>query len=320
MLQQTQVATVIDYYRRFLEKFPSVDDLAVADQAEVLQLWSGLGYYRRAKSLHLAAQQLVQNYGGKFPSDVDQLQTLSGIGRYTAGAIASFAFDQRAPILEANTIRLFARLIALQQPVHSSAVQSQLWKFAADILPNGSGSGEVNQAVMELGSLVCTPVEPKCSECPLRKYCLAHQLGIEHQLPQAKPKPQALPLTHVGVVIRNSKGELLMRQNATGQWWDGLWDLPWIEVGERADLNFTPAMRREIADEFESQLGLSCQITNLVTLVRHAVTRYKVRYLCVSAQLIKQPKPSLKNWGWFSEFDLPPVASRFRRINWDNLV
>jgi A/G-specific adenine glycosylase len=317
MLQQTQVATVIDYYHRFLSKFPTVYQLAAAEEQEVLQLWSGLGYYRRAKSLHAAARQVVEQFAGEFPTCVEKIQSLAGIGRYTAGAIASFAYDQPAPILEANTIRLFSRLIGLREPTHSSSAQSQLWKFANDILPGRSGSGKVNQAVMELGSLVCTPVDPNCPACPLRNHCQAHQSGIERQIPVIKPKPITQPLTHAGIVIRNPEGDLLMRQNAAGQWWDGLWDLPWIELKERSKISLTPSLRQEIASGFESQLGLACQVTDLVSIVRHAVTKYKVRYLCVSAQMLGRALPKEENWGWFSKHELPPVASRFRRIDWE---
>jgi A/G-specific adenine glycosylase len=278
-----------------------------------------LGYYRRAKSLHAAAKQIVEQFAGQFPNSADQILSLAGIGRYTAGAIASFAYDQPAPILEANTIRLFSRLMGMREPVHSSASQKQLWQFATDILPNspGSGSGKVNQAVMELGSLICTPNDPKCPNCPLRSHCQAHQLGIEHQIPLGKPKPTILPLTHAGVIIRNSKQQLLLRQNAAGQWWDGLWDLPWVELKERMKLDLTPALRQEIASEFETQLGLACQVTESVSVIRHAVTKYKVRYLCVSAQLVGRALPGKESWGWFSQDKLPPAASRFRRIDWE---
>jgi A/G-specific adenine glycosylase len=315
MLQQTQVATVIDYYHRFLKKFPTVTRLAKADQAEVLALWSGLGYYRRARSLHAAAQQIAQQHDGKFPDSVETIQSLAGVGRYTAGAIASFAFDLRAPILEANTNRLFSRLIGLREQADSTSAQKELWRFAEEILPpKGSGSGEINQAVMELGSVICTPTAPKCSLCPVSSLCQAHRLGLESQIPLMKPKPQTLPLTHVGLIIRNSKSQVLLRQNPVGQWWDGLWDLPWIKLEERPKLSLTDAIRLEIVNEFETQLGLACEITDTATLVRHAVTKYKVRYLCVHADLIGRKIPLGDSWAWFSTNKLPPVASRFRRI------
>ena len=166
MLQQTQVATVRDYFERFVAAFPDVHALAAADEQQVLRLWEGLGYYRRARQLHAAAKQIVGEHGGQFPRDVEALQALPGIGRYTAGAIVSIAFDQRAPILEANTIRLLSRLIAYRDDPLNAAGQRVLWQTAADILPQ-KNVARFNQALMELGSLVCTPTDPQCDECPL---------------------------------------------------------------------------------------------------------------------------------------------------------
>lgn len=317
MLQQTQVATVVDYYHRFLKRFPTVEHLAMAEQSEVLAMWSGLGYYRRAKSLHTAARQVMETFDGRFPIDATQILSLAGIGRYTAGAIASFAYDQPTPILEANTIRLFSRLLGLRETVSSKSAQTKLWAFAQQILPRASrpGSGTINQAVMELGSLICTPVAPKCSVCPLGKLCQAHQLGIEHQIPLSKPKSSILPLTHIGVIIRNSKRQVLMRQNAAGQWWEGLWDLPWIALSERKKLELTPSLRQEIAQEYEAQLGLACRVMEEVAIVRHAVTKYRIRYLCVSAKKLGRSMPSKGIWSWFSKNQWPPLSARFRRID-----
>ena len=203
----------------------------------------------------MADKQVVEQFDGEFPSTAEQIQQLAGIGKYTAGAIASFAFDESAPILEANTVRLFARLIGLREAVHTAPAQTRLWEFAASILPRSSGAGELNQAVMELGSLVCTPTQPNCPACPLNKHCQAHQMGIENQIPVARPKPETQPLTHVGVVIRNSQGHLLLRQNEDGQWWEGLWDLPWVELPERSKLGLTDRLRTEIGRQFESILS-----------------------------------------------------------------
>ena len=185
MLQQTQVATVRDYFTRFMETFPTVHELAAADETDVLRAWEGLGYYRRARQLHAAAKQLVAEHAGEFPSDPAELQALPGIGRYTAGAIASIAFDKRAPILEANTIRLFSRLIAYRGNPHSTAGQRVLWQVAEEILPQ-KRVAHFNQALMELGSLVCTPVAPKCDECPLATVCAAKAAGLQQEIPIAE--------------------------------------------------------------------------------------------------------------------------------------
>ncbi|MGI9427831.1 MAG: A/G-specific adenine glycosylase, partial [Bythopirellula sp.] len=174
MLQQTQVETVKPYFQRFMKAFPTVRKLALADEQHVLRLWEGLGYYRRARGLHAAARKIVSEHRGRFPRDVETLQTLPGIGRYTAGAIVSIAYDQRAPILEANTIRLLARLIGYRDDPTKTAGQKLLWQTAEEVLPR-KDIARFNQALMELGSLVCKPANPICPECPLESLCIAHR-------------------------------------------------------------------------------------------------------------------------------------------------
>ena len=167
MLQQTQVVTVIGYFERFLAAFPSIADLAAADEQQVLRLWEGLGYYRRARQLHAAARVIVAEHQGRFPRDPEQIRALPGIGRYTAGAIASIGWDAREPILEANTIRVFSRLLAYRGDPQKNAGQQRLWEFAAGVLPK-KDTGLFNQALMELGSEICTPRGPLCDQCPVR--------------------------------------------------------------------------------------------------------------------------------------------------------
>ena len=182
MLQQTQVETVKPYFQRFIREFPTVKKLAAADEQNVLRHWEGLGYYRRARQLHAAAQVIVTQHKGKFPREITTLQTLPGIGRYTAGAIASIAYDESGPILEANTIRLFARLIGYQQIPTTSTGQRILWQTAAEILPR-KNIAQFNQGVMELGALVCTPKNPRCSDCPVSALCAAREAGLQEEIP-----------------------------------------------------------------------------------------------------------------------------------------
>ncbi|MEZ6047719.1 MAG: hypothetical protein R3C11_19495 [Planctomycetaceae bacterium] len=170
MLQQTTVATVQSYFDRFIATFPTVEHLARADEGEVLKLWEGLGYYSRARNILKTARQVVEQRDAVFPNEVDELIKLPGIGRYTAGAIASIAFDKRAPIVEANTLRLYSRLLGYQEDPRSKAGQDLLWKFAEDILP-AKEIGHFNLALMDIGSLVCKPLEPNCEKCPLQLDC-----------------------------------------------------------------------------------------------------------------------------------------------------
>ena len=181
MLQQTQVATVIPYFERFLKAFPTIKKLAAADEEKVLRLWEGLGYYRRARQLHKAAKQIVEKHAGKFPSRLEDVDALPGIGRYTRGAILSIAFEQREPILEANTIRLNARLLALEEDTSSKASQNALWDFAEDILPT-KDIGLFNQALMELGGAICTPKSPRCLLCPVASICPTRAAGLQAEI------------------------------------------------------------------------------------------------------------------------------------------
>jgi A/G-specific adenine glycosylase len=183
MLQQTQVATVIPYWERFLTRFPDVTTLAAADEREVLKLWEGLGYYRRARQLHAAAQLIVKEHDGRFPKAYEAVRALPGIGRYTAGAILSIGLDQRLPILEANTIRVLSRLTAYAGDPASTAGQKQLWAVAEAILPV-KRCGAFNQALMELGSEVCTPRSPACDRCPAAALCEARERGLVEQIPR----------------------------------------------------------------------------------------------------------------------------------------
>ena len=172
MLQQTQVATVIPYYQRFLEKFPTFQSLADADTQDVLRLWQGLGYYSRARNLQAAAREVVSRFGGKVPTNLDDLLTLPGVGRYTAGAIASIAHNLRVPILDGNVARVLCRLDAIESDPRDKSTNQHLWFRAEEILPH-SRLGDFNSALMELGATVCTPRNPQCLVCPVREHCQA---------------------------------------------------------------------------------------------------------------------------------------------------
>jgi A/G-specific adenine glycosylase len=314
MLQQTTVATVLDYYTRFIQRFPTVEDLASADLQEVLKMWSGLGYYSRARNAHRAAQLVVERHASRFPASAEQLQSLPGIGRYTSGAIASMAFDQPAAILETNTIRLLSRLVLHEEPIHTSGSQKLLWEVAELLLPKRSGAGLINQALMELGSLVCTPKSPSCHRCPLRQRCRARQANKQDDVPILKLKPTVLPLTHVGLVIANNQGEILLRMNEPGQWWEGLWDLPWIELHRGQSKSLSPKDFELIKGHFRKQHQMECIPVDLLQVIKHSVTRYRIDYHCFAAKLVDPAMLHTENWCWADRRNLPPVTSRFRRI------
>ena len=220
MLQQTQVATVLDYYRRWMERFPDFRTLATATEAEVLHAWQGLGYYSRARNLHLAAQKLVIVHGGALPDHLPTIAGLPGIGRYTAGAIASFSFDRATPIIDANIARVLARLLDLKEPIDSARGTDLLWRAAEELLPQRAGR-EHNSALMELGALICLPRKPRCAICPIHNYCRASHPEL---LPIKKPRPRTVSLSENCAWVVDD-GSLLLEQQ-TGTRWRGLWKLP----------------------------------------------------------------------------------------------
>jgi A/G-specific adenine glycosylase len=275
MLQQTQVATVVPFYERFLKALPSVRALAAAPEAAVLRLWEGLGYYRRARSLHQAARIVADSHHGELPRDLDRLRALPGIGRYTAGAILSQAHDQRVPIIEANSARVLCRLFACTSELGSPRVQRWLWATAEALLP-AKHTGEFNQALMELGALVCTPRQPDCPTCPLRSDCLAHARGVQNSLP-TKPKAVATEsIREVAIVIRRGKRVLLGQRPDRGRW-AGLWEFPHGSIGPRE--NPRAAARRLVRECMKVPMRLGEEIG----IVRHGITRFAVTMRCFTA-------------------------------------
>ncbi|MEM9701580.1 MAG: A/G-specific adenine glycosylase [Planctomycetota bacterium] len=301
MLQQTTVAAVVPYWERFLARFPTVQALAEAPQSDVLRLWEGLGYYSRARNLHAAAQAITER--GDWPRSVEGLRALPGVGRYTAGAVASFAFGRRAPIVEANTLRLYARLLAFTGDPRSSAGQTALWEFAERILPDESddparGPGAVNQAVMELGGTLCTVKEPRCGACPVRPWCGAFQQKIQAEIPRPKAKQAITDVTEATVAVRRADGRLLLRQRSDSERWAGLWDFPRYEppadltahvpkLGERQRSllpgdDFAP-LQRWLSETIAKQTGVRCEVGDGSFELRHSVTRFRIRLLCFEA-------------------------------------
>lgn len=282
MLQQTTVTAVIPYFERFLAAFPTLADLAAAEESQVLRLWEGLGYYSRARNLHAAARKLMADHHGQFPRDVAALQALPGIGRYTAGAIASFAFNAPAAIVEANTQRLYARLLGEARDLKTSAVQQRLWNFATELVTTKThdefGPGEINQSLMDLGATVCTPTSPDCAHCPATRYCLAYETEQQAVIPKLPQRPQLTDVIDVTVAIEQ-QGRYLLRQRQPGERWAGLWDFPRYTVP--ADADPVDVLRQQVHE----QLGLELHIGPQVTQFKHGVTRYRITLLCHTAKV-----------------------------------
>jgi A/G-specific adenine glycosylase len=269
MLQQTQVATVVPYYQRFLQRFPDVSSLAAAEIDEVLKYWEGLGYYRRARQLHAAAEQIVERHAGQFPSDFDAVLGLPGVGRYTAGAILSFAEDQRHPIVEANTQRLLSRLVALRQPPQETAATALLWEVAAALLPPGRGSRNLNQATMELGALLCTPQSPDCRACPVRDCCAAHAAGLEREIPGKVKRIRYENRTHWALVVERDE-RYFLRVCPPDAHWAGMWDFP------RFDVTGLSRPDQQVGRQFAETFGWNVTLGDPLGVIRHGVTKYRI--------------------------------------------
>jgi A/G-specific adenine glycosylase len=282
MLQQTQAATVVPYFEHFLAAFPDLRSLAEAPLDDVLRLWEGLGYYRRATQLHRAARQIVSQHGGVFPRDPQAVRNLPGIGRYTAGAILSLAFDARLPILEANTMRLLARWLGVDGDLRTAAAQRTLWAAAEALLPQRQ-VGRWNQALMELGATVCTPRRPRCDCCPLASHCAARQSGRQEQIPRRTPRVRAQQVHAAALVIGASGGVLLLKR-ADGGRWGGLWDFPRLELPATETSN-PAAQRRWIGRQAAAVWGLPLALGEHFATLHHGVTRFRITLDCYRARL-----------------------------------
>jgi A/G-specific adenine glycosylase len=268
MLQQTRVETVLPYFERWMRRFASIESLAQASQQEVLNYWEGLGYYSRARNLHRAAREVVEQHNGRLPGDVRSLRSLPGIGPYTAGAIASIAFGLDEPLVDGNVRRVLARLHNLDIPVDSAEGEKRLWALAREMLPPGR-AGDYNQALMELGALVCTPLEPACEGCPLADGCQARLLGLQAERPIRSARAKMPHYVVTAAVIRR-EGTVLIAQRPQDGLLGGLWEFPGGKLEPGEDLQ--TCLRREISEE----LGARVEVGVSLGTYRHAYTHFKV--------------------------------------------
>ena len=297
MLQQTQVSTVIPYYERFLKRFPTVQALCRAPLTEVLDLWSGLGYYSRAKNLHACAQAIVREHAGRLPDQVEPLMKLPGIGRTTAGAIASIAFDRPAPILDGNVQRVLSRYYGIRQDPRRVVVRRKLWDLASKLVPVES-PGDFNQALMDLGAMVCTPRRPRCSPCPISSGCVARQKGWQEEIPPPRKAAGRKKIRYLcGILERNGK-VLVARRPITGLL-PGLWEFP---GGEKQPAE-SPAdgIRRLITE----RLGIEAALAGRYPAIRQMLTH---RELEIRPFLLRPLKGKLRP-AWYTETQwIPPAA------------
>jgi len=268
MLQQTRVPTAIPYYERFLKRFPTVNHLARARLDTVLKLWEGLGYYSRARNLHKAAKEIVSRFDGQMPRTRDELLSLPGIGRYTAGAIASIAFGERAAMVDGNVERVLSRVFRLHGNPKNAAIKKRIWSLAEDLLPENK-VGHFNQALMELGSGVCTPRNPRCNECPLAKLCEANRHNEQDMLPTRVPR-KPLPSHVVVVAVICRSGRILIDKREPKGLLGGLWEFPGGKVQPGESLE--SALHREIREE----LDIEIEVGREIAIVEHTYTHFHV--------------------------------------------
>jgi A/G-specific adenine glycosylase len=283
MLQQTQVATVIPFFLRFLERFPTVEALAATPIEEVLKYWAGLGYYARARNLHRAAQVITEQYGGQLPQTAAEIESLPGIGRYTSGAILSIAFQVPRPLVDANVIRVLSRVFGLRGDPKSTANQAALWSLAEQLVPEEM-PGEFNQGLMELGALICSPVDPKCERCPLLSDCVAGNSADPSALPEFPPGRATIAVTHSAALIRDSAGRLLIAQRPLHGLWGGLWEFPRVVCSSgESPAEAAARAAREV-------VGLDVEIGDKVGQIKHGVTHHRITLYGFDARL-RDPHP-----------------------------
>ena len=280
MAQQTQVDRVVEYYKRWMERFPDIRSLADAHEEEVLNLWEGLGYYSRARNLHRAAVLIKDRFNGAFPDDFADIRSLPGVGDYTAGAVASIAFGLREPAVDANVLRVFARLLDMDIPVRDRAGRDMVEDAVRRLIPEDR-PGDFNQAVMEFGALICGK-NPRCEECLVREYCRAHENGTVALRP-VLPAPKEVIRIDMATGFLVHRGKVLIQKRRPGDVWPGLWEFPGgcIEPGETAE----QALKREYMEEVE----LAVEPVEKITVVRYNYTRYRVTMDCFLCRYAGEP-------------------------------
>jgi A/G-specific adenine glycosylase len=297
MLQQTRVETVRPYYERWLDRFPTVQALAEASLDEVLKQWEGLGYYSRARNFHRAVREVAGVYGGEVPGDPDTFRGLPGVGRYTAGAVMSIAFDRAEPLVDGNVRRVFARWTNEAEPADAA-----LWSLAAALV-HGERPGDLNQAVMELGATVCTPRSPRCGACPAAPWCAAHAAGTHHDRP-ARRKAKPVPHEDTGVAVVEMDGRLLLVRRPVDARLGGMWSFPAV-VRHRGESAADAAVRAA-----RETLDLHVRAGAPVGVVTHAFTHVRATYHAVRCSVVSGEPRELRcdAWAWVGSGDVDAYA------------
>ncbi len=296
MLQQTQVATVVPYFHRFIRQFPDFYSLAAADEQAVLRAWQGLGYYSRARNLRKAARVVVEQFAGILPRDAESLRSLPGVGPYTAGAVASLSFNERAAILDGNVARVLCRVDAIEQDPRGPETLKRLWTRSLELLP-AKRTGDFNSALMELGATVCLPRNPQCLICPITRHCRAYQRGLQDRIPRPRIRKQMPLHRRIVVCIRDPRGRILIEQRPAKGRWGGLWQFP------------TLAAEGDSYERKTLSASLNFEVRNVrqIGKARHALTHRRYEFTAFSATAVAATVEP-RRWVALDELDRFPMS------------
>ncbi|MCX7708376.1 MAG: A/G-specific adenine glycosylase [Clostridia bacterium] len=304
MLQQTRVDTVIEYYLRFLKRFPDVFKLSEAREEDVLSAWKGLGYYTRARNLQKAADFIVKNHGGVFPSTFEDIRRLPGIGEYTAGAVLSIAFNQEYPAVDGNVLRVISRIEGLEEDIGKEKVKKGIGEIVLKMMPEGNAS-DFNQSLMELGALICIPVNPICRECPVNGFCIANLTERQNELPfKIKKEKNTEPIEYWVAVIQD-KHHILMEFRSRESLLGRMWGFPMIEKNET----------EEFEKQFEEKYGLKLKKKSVIGTTKHVFTHQVWKMIVVRCEL-EEKHSFASELRWISEEEQKelPIPTAFQRV------
>lgn len=310
MLQQTQVATVLPYYRRFLKRFPDVQSLARAGEEEVLREWAGLGYYSRARNLHKSARKIVEENGGCVPSSFAELLFLPGVGRYVAGAVSSIAFGLAQPAVDANVLRVLSRLLGIRELPGSTRARQDFEETVRQFIPP-ERAGDFNQALMELGALVCPASAPRCGACPWAAHCEARASGEPEAFPAAPPRRESVAVEEACAVVEQAGCYLVVQRPEAGGRYRNMWEFPALELEPDADA--AGALRTYLKKEY----GLRADRAEEWAEIRHQVTHHKIRKRVFRLAVETAPQPDAdegRRWANLEELEALPLAAPQKRI------
>jgi A/G-specific adenine glycosylase len=307
MLQQTQVKTVIPYWTRWMTQLPNVRALAGVSEERLLKLWEGLGYYRRARHLQRAAQTIVKEHNGKFPCNFEAILALPGVGRYTAGAVCSIAFDQPHPVLDGNVVRVLTRLFGIPGNPKERRTNEQLWQLAASLVAAAgsekAGCSHLNQSLMELGAIICLPQAPKCEACPVRKHCIARATRRVDRLPNLPARTKVTARRFLAFIV-NHRDRFLVRQRPDGVVNERLWEFPNVEI--------TNGEGRRPQTIAEKILGMRLSRPEKIGTIRHSITRYRIEVEVLRGTA--KGKAGEGQWLTLEEIDARALTSAHRKV------